>query len=532
MNTFKDYLYLREEVYFEPLINKWYAWPYLVPPITRAMNMAGRQIRLMKSFVQEHQLHILANKDKQLAGGDFVACSEDQLNDVRALVTEVERDYRVYFEIRRAVAALQATLEQVDGRSLEALYAEIPDILDGYVELTYDMNHKPSIRFLESLLYASPLNMVSAQSMAFGCLQDNAERPFVLSSPRLPDERHLHINAPFDAAAVDQIFAMRTTPAHSSTIDKLFAGLDCRGGPNYRELFSAEAPRYRHAPPSSGVRVRFIGHAGVLFETAAVSVLIDPVIPSRTASMGDSVISFAELPERIDYICITHTHMDHLCLETLLQLRHKTGQVLVPKSNGGGIADPSIKLMLASLGFKVAEVDEMDMLPVKDGSITAIPFLGEHADLNIRSKSAWFIQLHGKKFLCMADSACLSDALYRHIRAVIGKVDMLLIGMECIGAPMTWLYGALFTKPVPREINESRRFNGSDFVSAKRMVDIFEPDEVYVYALGMEPWSRYFMGIHYDEDARQIQESDQLIVYCRERGIAADRLMSARTWNF
>jgi hypothetical protein len=25
-------LYLRDEVYFEPLFNGWYAWPYLAPP--------------------------------------------------------------------------------------------------------------------------------------------------------------------------------------------------------------------------------------------------------------------------------------------------------------------------------------------------------------------------------------------------------------------------------------------------------------------------------------------------------------------
>ena len=29
--------YLRENVYFEPLVLKWYAWPYLLPPVSAAM---------------------------------------------------------------------------------------------------------------------------------------------------------------------------------------------------------------------------------------------------------------------------------------------------------------------------------------------------------------------------------------------------------------------------------------------------------------------------------------------------------------
>ena len=31
-------LYLREDVYFEPLLNQWYAWPYLLPPVTGAQD--------------------------------------------------------------------------------------------------------------------------------------------------------------------------------------------------------------------------------------------------------------------------------------------------------------------------------------------------------------------------------------------------------------------------------------------------------------------------------------------------------------
>jgi len=68
-------------------------------------------------------------------------------------------------------------------------------------------------------------------------------------------------------------------------------------------------------------------------------------------------------------------------------VRHKVRHIIVPKNNGGGLADPSLKLMLQNMGFsQVEEIDELETITVEGGSITGLPFLGEHADLNIRSK--------------------------------------------------------------------------------------------------------------------------------------------------
>ena len=37
------------------------------------------------------------------------------------------------------------------GYSLQPLYAKIPEILRGYVELYYDLNDQPNFRFFETL---------------------------------------------------------------------------------------------------------------------------------------------------------------------------------------------------------------------------------------------------------------------------------------------------------------------------------------------------------------------------------------------
>ncbi len=529
----KEKLYfLKEEVYLEPLIHSWYAWPYMIPPVQSAMIFSNRITELMKSFVENHKLHIAASKNKKLAGGGFVNCSEDQVDDVKRLVDIIETDYQDYFQIRDAFTQLNQYLEDnAKGYALENEYHHVPDILKGYVELVYNENHNAFLRLIEGLLYLSPLYKPQAQSISLGLLSRVGERPFVLSTPRIADENHLHINIEFEDKLLDDLAMLREIPKSRAQIQAMFADSQLSGGLSIDDVITSDMPKTRFQAIEDGLKVRFLGHAGLCIEARGVNILIDPVIPSRTAEHSDDFFSFNDMPDKIDYICVTHTHMDHVCLETLLQLRYKTKTILVPKNNGGTITDPSIKLMLKRLGFNVVEMEDMEELSLEKVKITAIPFLGEHADLNIRSKTAWLIESNGKKILAAADSSNLEARMYEHIHAVIGDIDFLYIGMECVGAPMSWLYGSLFTKPIPRKIDQSRRFNGSGFATAKTLVDIFNPKEVYVYALALEPYFNYFMGLNYSGDSEQIVESDKLLAYCRELKIPCDRLAGSRVWN-
>ncbi len=532
MSAATQEVYLREDAYFEPLLHGWYVWPYLLPPVCAAMNFTGRNLRLMKSFVSNYKIHIAANSQPGLAGGDFVDCTEEQVEEVRALLDKIEAN-AAYRRVREAVVELNDLLARQTGHSLEGLYDAIPEALRGYVELVYDGEHRASFRLIEGLVYESPLYDDSAQSVSLGLLSQVGRRPFVLSSPRFPDQNHLHLNLPLSSSRLDELFAARTRPISLELARELINNAQPKGGIDAERLFTTEPPKSRHQPLRSQLRISFTGHAGLLLETAHTTIMVDPVIASRDQNHAqEAFVSFSELPERIDYICLTHSHMDHVCIETLLQLRHKTDWVLVPKNSGGNLFDPSVKLMLQKIGFRVRELEDMETLELDGGRIRAIPFLGEHADLNIRSKTAWHFELAGKRIFCGADSASLDERMYRHIRQVIGPLDLLFIGMECVGAPMSWIYGSLFSKPIPRVINESRRFNGSDFESARKLVSIFEPSDVYVYALGMEPWFRYFMGLEYDENSRQIRESDQLLAYCTEQGMHAERLVGARRWEW
>lgn len=526
----EDPLYLREDAYFEPLFNHWYAWPYLVSPVTAARHLVNTHRRIMQSFVANARLHGLASKESALTGGEFLNYAEDKVADIQLLIEEIDERCGDLVALSEAVEDLDELLrDHTSGRTIEHLYAKIPGPLKGYIELLMDLEHRVSYRLIEPLLYRSPYYKRSLQTLSFGLLSRVTERPFVLSTPRLPDKHHLHLSADFASPLADAIFETRQLPKTAREIDRLFAQCDTAGGLPYRNLFHGVPPQRRCEPVTKGVRLRYTGHAGFMIETTRVTLLVDPVIASRGADNAAEIISFAELPEKIDFILLTHTHTDHSNLETLLQLRFKTMKVLVPRNNGGTLADPSIKLLLRELRFDVQELDELEEIGIPDGRIVSLPFLGEHGDLNIRSKTAWFIELHNKRLFFGADSSNPDLSLYKHLAGHFGNLDVFAIGLECVGAPYTWVYGALHTTNVPRAVRESRRLNGSDCAQALAMVDAFNPRRVFAYALGRERWYRYFMGIEYQHNSRQIVESQRFIEACRSRGIVAEALYGKHT---
>jgi hypothetical protein len=96
--------------------------------------------------------------------------------------------------------------------------------------------------------------------------------------------------------------------------------------------------------------------------------------------------------------------------------------------------------------------------------------------------------------------------------------------MECDGAPLSWLYGPLITRPLDRKVDHSRRLSGSNYQRGIDIVNRFRCKEAYVYAMGMEPWLKYIMAKDYTPESDPIVASNRLIEDCRGRGIIAERL--------
>src|SRR5205085_11808045 len=91
-----------------------------------------------------------------------------------------------------------------------------------------------------------------------------------------------------------------------------------------------------------------------------------------------------------------------------------------------------------------------------------------------------------------------------------------------------WLYGPMLTKPLDRKMDQSRRFSGSDYEKCRAIVERFNCEEVYVYALGQEPWLTYALSLKYTDQSNPIIHSDKLIADCTSRGVISERLFGCK----
>lgn len=520
-------VYLKPTLIVEPLFNQWYAWSYLIFPATAARYLTESHLKILQSFIDAPQVHQSALKNPAMMGGPFINYGIERVPEIQNLLAKTKTEQAQLIALSQAITQLDAKLNQdAQGYSLEPLYREVPEILKGYVELVYDANNHPSIRFLEGLLYKSPFYNPATQTV--GCyLGQEDKRSFVLSTPRLPDAHYLQLNLPFNDSRLDCLFQMRDIPQPYDQIRDLLE-ITAADEALFASFFSEEPPRKAPNYEGDAVRIRYFGHACVLIETQEVSILCDPLI-SYQHEAGVPRYTYADLPETIDYALITHNHQDHCMFETLLQLRHKIKHLVVPKSNSGVLLDPSLKLILKTIGFSnVIEIDNLESIEVPAGQIIALPFLGEHGDLNISAKAAYLIQIKGKSILLLADSNNLEPKLYDKIYQLFGEIDVIFIGMECEGAPFSWAYGSLLTKPIPRKMDATRRLDGSNSERAFELVSQFNPQQVYVYAMGQEPWLTYITSIHYTESSRAIVESNKLVEACRTHNIISKRLLGRK----
>jgi L-ascorbate metabolism protein UlaG (beta-lactamase superfamily) len=523
-------LYLKDSVRIEPLFNRWHAWVLMLPPVTAALNLLERCMKIMQSYVNSPALHVAAVQNPAMRGGPFINLDGGRVEDVRRLIAETQDRNQKVLELARAIKDLNRLLaEKAKGEAMQPLYAEVPDLLRGLVELCYDLNHNPSFRVFESLLYRSQFycEIESAQSFELADEATEPPRPFVLSTPRLRSRNAVTVNLPFSSRAMDPVFEMRNTPAsYRAMRDRL--GVDIENEPLFKSFFANEAPAPRDRFDGDSFRIRYFGHACLLIESKDVSILIDPLIGCAPNGKVPAY-GFSDLPDEIDYLLITHSHHDHVVIESLLQLRPRVKTAVVGRNYDGLLHDPSLQLMLERLGFRnVIEIRDMQEIAIPGGAIIGTPFIGEHHDLLMQSRTGYLVRIGECSAMVIADSCSVEPRFHEHLFDGIGGADILFLGMECDGARPSWIYGPLFPKPLAREIDSSRRARGCNFEEARALVDTFRFKQVYVYAMGQEPWVTHILDNEFTEDSRSVVESRKLVDYCRSRGIIAENLFGKK----
>ena len=139
----------------------------------------------MESYIESPETHHAAVRNPALVGGPFMKFDQNRVEDVKRLRdrTLAERSHLV--NLSRAIERLAVLLrEKATGFSLESLYTEVPQCLQRYVELVYDLNNHPSFRLIEPLLYKNPFYDASLQSVMLSEISVG-DRSFVLSTPRI-----------------------------------------------------------------------------------------------------------------------------------------------------------------------------------------------------------------------------------------------------------------------------------------------------------------------------------------------------------
>ncbi len=525
----EDYVYLKPNTVIEPLWDHWYAWTHLTSPATAAMNLMGRHLKIMDSFIMSPKAHEIAVNNPKMLGGPFMDIDPSRVGEVKQLREETVRKRAVQIQFAEAIKELTKLLKlEGQGYSLDELYERVPEILKGYVELVYDLNNNPSYRIFEALLYNSDVYSEDAQSIAMW-MTNNDERPFVLSTPRLEGDKDvLHLSIPYKDEAIDVLGKMKRSASSFSQIKEKL-GIAEEQETLFKSFFTTEKPKSYERYTGDKVRMRYMGHACILVETKDISILLDPLVSYYGYQTEVGRFSDVDLPDIIDYVLITHNHQDHILFETLLPMRHRIKNLIVPASTSGSLQDPNLKLMFNIMGFdQVKEIKAFETIEFEDCVITGIPFMGEHSDLNIQSKVCHHIRVGDFSMLFAADSCNVEPKIYEHVHRFIGDVDVLFLGMECDGAPLTWLYGPLLSESLARDKDQSRRLAGSNCKRGMALVEAINALEVYVYAMGQEPWLEYISSIKYTDESKPIVESNRLIDICLSQGRIAERLFGEK----
>jgi len=491
------------------------------------MHIKNRHIKVMERFISYGNVRV---GNQKFEGGPSVQLEVGKIESVRELLLKTLHDCAALIELAEAIEDASIKAFEMKGYSFESVYANLKPSIKGLVELVYDLNFNAGLKFYENLVWRDYYS-TDAQSIAFSSLESD-KRPFILGTPVISSADNAIVQIPFSADIIDSI-QRSSCDGIEPVILRDSLKLHDKDLAKFVRFFSAE-PTTAPPPPyqRDETRIRYYGHACLLFECKGLSILVDPLISYDYLSEQER-FTYCDLPGAIDYVLITHAHQDHFSIETLLKIRNRVVNIVVPRNNKGDLADPSLKLILISLGFKsIIEVDELDSIPLNDGRITALPFVGEHAELDIQSKISYCINIRNKNYFLAADLNNVQTELYARAFNSIGKVDVLFVGMECDGGPIHWLYGPLITRDYDPIATKTRTLSGSNCEKVVALVDQLKPTHAYIYAMGAEPWLNYIMNIDYSPEALQIVESDRFVGLSKQAGIESCRLFGKHEWLF
>lgn len=520
--------YLKKSTAIEPLVNRFAAWSHVVSPVPFSMHLKNYQLEVLDSYLENPEIHWRTCKDPKMRSGPLVDIPPERAAEVESFRKETETKLTPNLRlVNRLNSFHRRLIEEANGESLDPFYEKLPVELRGYVELLYDYYNRPLVRFIEPMTYESPYYHEDLQSVRLFTQKYDDGRTFFMSTPRLPDPDQLELQIPLSSPMLDELMQLDRKPQTFGYIRELL-GIPSEQESLLRTLFDTVGAERVETWNEKSIRVRYFGHACILIEWNGTSILTDPCLGVNPQHEGLERFGYNDLPEKIDFALITHGHHDHFSIETLLRLRNRLDTLVVPRANGLYYGDISLKTLAKRLNFKnVVELDALESLAFPGGEIVGIPFLGEHADLP-HGKSAFLVRCENEQMLFAADSDCLDNRIYTNLRKTCGQIQTVFIGMECVGAPLTWSCGSFLPEKPSQHVEQSRRYKGCDSLRAKQIIEAVGAERLYIYAMGREPWLEFWLGLALTEDSTQVVEAKKLLASASHSGITDSKLLFGR----
>lgn len=168
--------------------------------------------------------------------------------------------------------------------------------------------------------------------------------------------------------------------------------------------------------------IKYLGQCGFLITSGQVSLAIDPVLNDLTDDQGISLRAYPAVMEpkelNAQYVLCTHDHIDHMALETLVNLAKSHGEVcfVVPKG--------CVILM------EEAGISEARILGVSDGETIS---LADNLQITGFSAAHPIHQLDDKGMdRNLVYGICLNGRMYVHLGDTY-RTDRLVKSLETLG---------------------------------------------------------------------------------------------------
>ncbi|HUQ48192.1 MAG TPA: MBL fold metallo-hydrolase [Gemmatimonadaceae bacterium] len=185
-------------------------------------------------------------------------------------------------------------------------------------------------------------------------------------------------------------------------------------------------------PPTTGLRVTWLGHSSVLIEADGVRILADPVFGQHASPVSFAgrkrfhpVPATLEEMLPLDAILLSHDHYDHLCKPTT----RKIAKLGIPFITSLGVGRRLEKFGVAA--SKITELDWWESHTLPNGSMTVTATPAQHfsgrglRDRNATLWSSWVLTTDRHNVFFSADTGLTDDL--RLIGERFGPFDLTML---------------------------------------------------------------------------------------------------------